>query len=609
MSNRNFYMMRVLWAAVFLFVAAPAAALFSGGDRGSRGPAILKMGAGVRAAGLGDAYSGIADDPSSLVWNPAGLNRMPRQEILFTHSDSYLNQTHDFLGYALPVWWAGERRTLGLSLTTLATPAFDVVEEEQSLGRAHPLESVVGFSFATPWRELSVGATAKIIQQRTFQESASTFALDGGVLGRWFRGRATWGVSVANIGTPLRIGDRTVKLAGVVRAGMGYTVFSRKTRPRQDALLLAAELEAPFDDRLSPHGGLEYSLRVKEGVRVALRGGFRAGAETLTFSDGALVLGAGVEMGSFKLNYAFIPHGSLGDSNRFDIGVAFGGEQPEEIRQRELLAEARAQVAEGKLVKARETIDELLVLSPGLHAARELDREVKGRFSESIDPETLFNLGFFAYSKGDYERAVDFFRKLLVIEPDHAEAKAWLAKSEEIATADRVKRVKEQVDRVRQRERGDNLRQAREKMVRGEWLTALEQWRRVQVLGGDSPSVKASIAQCREGLYAQGLAAQGHGDTEAALTLFRAVQEGGAPYKDSDRRISSMEAELKKERLSQASELYIQGLAAYKGGDLVRARDLFQSSLDAVADDKTTRRALERVEEELKNIGKKPLGN
>src|SRR5438045_3246800 len=43
---------------------------------GSSGAVFEKIGVGARAAGMGGAYSALADDISALYWNPAGIARL-----------------------------------------------------------------------------------------------------------------------------------------------------------------------------------------------------------------------------------------------------------------------------------------------------------------------------------------------------------------------------------------------------------------------------------------------------------------------------------------------------------------------------------------------------
>lgn len=68
-------------AAVFLFITlaalAPAYAAFE------------DLGFGARAPGMGDAFTGVADDISSIYYNPAGLSSLERPKALASHSILY----------------------------------------------------------------------------------------------------------------------------------------------------------------------------------------------------------------------------------------------------------------------------------------------------------------------------------------------------------------------------------------------------------------------------------------------------------------------------------------------------------------------------------------
>ncbi len=47
---------------------------------------FLKIGVGARAASLGESFVAIADDASSLYWNPAGITLAPDRSIYFART-------------------------------------------------------------------------------------------------------------------------------------------------------------------------------------------------------------------------------------------------------------------------------------------------------------------------------------------------------------------------------------------------------------------------------------------------------------------------------------------------------------------------------------------
>lgn len=57
---------------------------------------------GARAVGMGGAFVGIADDASSLYWNPARIADIPKNEVLFLHTDWLLDLSYDYVGTVIP---------------------------------------------------------------------------------------------------------------------------------------------------------------------------------------------------------------------------------------------------------------------------------------------------------------------------------------------------------------------------------------------------------------------------------------------------------------------------------------------------------------------------
>jgi len=80
---------RPLVAALALLIAAaaPARAQLSLGEQraGTTSAQFLKIGVGARAVGLGESFVAVANDPSAVYWNPAGLASLQRQELAISH--------------------------------------------------------------------------------------------------------------------------------------------------------------------------------------------------------------------------------------------------------------------------------------------------------------------------------------------------------------------------------------------------------------------------------------------------------------------------------------------------------------------------------------------
>ena len=77
-------------SALLIFLAltgatvAPQSALAASTKPGF---AFLKLGVGARAMGMGSAYVALADDPTAVYWNPAGLAGAEGAQVVVMHNE------------------------------------------------------------------------------------------------------------------------------------------------------------------------------------------------------------------------------------------------------------------------------------------------------------------------------------------------------------------------------------------------------------------------------------------------------------------------------------------------------------------------------------------
>src|SRR5262245_18696395 len=91
-------------------------------EAGKSGLAFLKIGVGSRAAALGEAYTALADEPSAIYWNPAGLRSVSGTQLAFTHLSWLENIKHDFMAISFP----GFGGKIGLAFTMQSLPDFEL---------------------------------------------------------------------------------------------------------------------------------------------------------------------------------------------------------------------------------------------------------------------------------------------------------------------------------------------------------------------------------------------------------------------------------------------------------------------------------------------------
>ena len=107
---------RAVRAAAILLLSLSTVAAYAGDQVGTRAFPFLRIGVGARAAGMGEAYTSIANGADGIEWNPAGMGQVNNPSL----NTSYLNYLSDIhagsVGFVQP---AGRLFTVGLSLRFL----------------------------------------------------------------------------------------------------------------------------------------------------------------------------------------------------------------------------------------------------------------------------------------------------------------------------------------------------------------------------------------------------------------------------------------------------------------------------------------------------------
>jgi hypothetical protein len=89
---------------------------------------FMYIGAGVRALGLGGAVASIADDPSAIFWNPAGISQIRSTEIELMHAFLYDDLAYyDNASICQPL---PNEVTIGLNWTRLTIPDIPIFMED-----------------------------------------------------------------------------------------------------------------------------------------------------------------------------------------------------------------------------------------------------------------------------------------------------------------------------------------------------------------------------------------------------------------------------------------------------------------------------------------------
>ena len=259
---------------------------------------------GARTVGLGSAYVAAADAPLGVLWNPAALGLMDRNEVLLETARLYEDTAVHGFGFAVPGRWLP---SLGLSIVALRSGDFEKTNElNESLGSFQDGETA--FLFTTSKHvgtRLSLGANFKVVRQNIEAFSSSGFGVDlGGLVN--LTPRLRLGGSVLNVAGPtLRLRETDETYPVELRGGMALRILGGSG-------LVSAEMDRRGESPVRLHAGAEYWIQRSLGVRVGYDDAYAAGGLSYRLSP------------QLQLDYGVSDH-ELGLTHRVGFAYRFGG--------------------------------------------------------------------------------------------------------------------------------------------------------------------------------------------------------------------------------------------------------------------------------------------
>ena len=250
----------------------------------------LGMGSGARSLGLGGAFTAVADDATSTIWNPAGLPAVDDLTITLSSARLSLDRKHNFIGLVKKV---GANGGLGLAVVNagvdditsydaagVATGSFNQNSNTYSLSYGHDLGAV------------SLGVSGRMYMD-TFGDhsSASGFAgADVGLLGHNKASTFSYGIAARNLGSAIGEDNAVpVKIAG----GLAYRVLSK------NVATFSVDVEHEILDLPESPTSLRIGTEYLIAKTFAIRGGTKLNADRRQ-----LFAGFGVNVGGLQLDYA-----------------------------------------------------------------------------------------------------------------------------------------------------------------------------------------------------------------------------------------------------------------------------------------------------------------
>lgn len=289
----------------FLVILAPVVGRV-GGTADAQPFDFLFLDAGARSVAMGGAYTALASDSNALLYNPAGLGRVPRHEVTFMHNQHIQGLAHDYAGLALKQGVGFNLNYLrfgDLNRTTYSAP-------DGTLGRFAIDDLALGAGYGRTFFEaVSLGCGVKYIRENNDGVAAAGYAVDAGAMASIPAvPKLTVGLAAQNMGPSVRFLNDKEPLPLNLRGGLAYA--------RDDGTSFAFDVLKERQDRVRFAVGAEAML----AKALAVRAGFNSR------NDAGIGISAGVGWiwRDLSLDYAFAPYGDLGSAHRISATLRWG---------------------------------------------------------------------------------------------------------------------------------------------------------------------------------------------------------------------------------------------------------------------------------------------
>lgn len=283
---------------------------------------FLKIAVGARAAAMGGAFVGVADDASALFWNAAGIARIDpdKSELSLNHANWPAELSFDQIGYVfhvkrIPGAFGLHARALTMD-PMVETTAF---QPDPDIGTGRTFDAgmmAAGLTYSRSFTDkFSAGVTGNFIHEGLAEFSQQTFSIDVGTLYDVGTLGMRIGMSINNIGSQIKFIERDARIPAIFRVGTSAELF----KLADQKLIGAFEFSHPPDNAERLNVGAEYAFR----RYVFLRGGYN-----INYDAEGLAGGVGFHFpvsvaGQADLDYAYTDMKDLGGVHRFSLKFLF----------------------------------------------------------------------------------------------------------------------------------------------------------------------------------------------------------------------------------------------------------------------------------------------
>ena len=283
--------------------------------------AFLEIDGGARAAAMGGAFTPIADDASSVFYNPAGPASAGKPEIMLSHCQWLEGLWNDHIAYIQPV---SDRLTIFTAISALAGPSLEKYNiAGDKTGSFTAIDGAFGAGAALILtKNFYAGINFKAVYEQADKEKAYAYAGDIGFIRNYDRLRL--GFAVQNIGTKMKLYRESFDLPRISRGGAAYHLT--------DKYWVSVEGIKIGEGETFFAGGAEGEFNLTKSEIGFIRLGYKDGRSKNTGSG--IAAGVGIKSGDLSGDYAFSSFGDLGDAHRITLSFRFGGSRSDGVHEK-----------------------------------------------------------------------------------------------------------------------------------------------------------------------------------------------------------------------------------------------------------------------------------
>ena len=174
------------------------------GKVGTVGMQFLKLGVDARAIGMGEAYTAVTDDISSVYWNPAGLAPSFQNQVFFSHT----NWPADIMQEFVAATYTTGVSTFAVYGTLLHMDDMEVTDED-AFGHTGEYftnsNMALGVNYAQQFTDkFSAGLGVKYLRENLYEYDVNTYAVDLGSMYNTGWNNVKIGMALKNFGPDFR---------------------------------------------------------------------------------------------------------------------------------------------------------------------------------------------------------------------------------------------------------------------------------------------------------------------------------------------------------------------------------------------------------------------